>query len=652
MINKQKSKTIIYKNKNFIFYFVFFFIVAIFASIFYINVIQVISDTPEQDTKKQFEQINYYSHSLIYNEEISSKKIFEELQKIHPEILSFSILNESLEETSRIGDISFDYHLIKNETNLGNYQIFTNDDNFILTSDGTIKYSFKEIFKMFFDQNDIHSEYWYVFYCEDNLVAMKVQNIVSSSFYSKTRNDTTILAVTFLVFLIVSTTYFIIIQTKNSKIRQLLYYDNKIYCHNFDYFVEFGQKYLNKNLKSKKDNFVYSIINIKIEKFKNYEALNGYEKGKELLEAFNDTAKKYVFKNEILAYNEKSSFLLLLKTETLEQTEARTFSIINDFKNLYFNEKIFLSVGGCLALNLGEDIRELISNASLSRVKNLEYFLNTNNTKIICWYSNEMQDEAQWERMIENDMDKALANGDFKVYIQPKYHPLTQKLGGGEALIRWFHPEEGIISPGRFIPIFEKNGFINKIDDFMLTQVSQMQARWYKAKYPVVPISVNVSRVHFNNPDLAKHIAQIVDENECPRKLIEIELTESAFFDNKKLLLQTVLELKKMGFIISMDDFGSGYSSLNTLKELPLDIIKMDKDFFTNVTDTERSNAIISSTIKLAKKLKMKTVAEGIESKTQVEFLGYQGCDLIQGFVFSEPIPAEDFAKKEYEKNK
>ena len=259
-----------------------------------------------------------------------------------------------------------------------------------------------------------------------------------------------------------------------------------------------------------------------------------------------------------------------------------------------------------------------------------------------------MREEQVWERRVEDDMDRALAANEFKVYLQPKYSTKKEELSAAEALVRWIHPEFGFVSPAKFIPIFERNGFITKLDDYMLTEVSRLQATWMEQGKKLVPISVNVSRAHFTSPDLAEHICSIVDEYKVPHEFIELELTESAFFDDKQTLLDTVKKLKEFGFKVSMDDFGAGYSSLNSLKELPLDIIKLDAQFFRDIEDKKRADLIVCDTIKLAKKLGMQIVAEGIETREQVDFLAGQHCDLIQGFYFAKPLPVAEFEERAF----
>ena len=190
-----------------------------------------------------------------------------------------------------------------------------------------------------------------------------------------------------------------------------------------------------------------------------------------------------------------------------------------------------------------------------------------------------------------------------------------------------------------------------ELDDYMLTEVARQQAKWIAEGKKVVPVSVNISRVHFVREDLAEHICRIVDQFQVPHDVIELELTESAFFDDKSVLLNTIRKLKSYGFAISMDDFGSGYSSLNSLKELPLDVVKLDAGFFREEDEAGRGKLIVEDTISLAKKLHMKIVAEGIETREQVDFLASLNCDLIQGYYFAKPMPVSEFEERAFAEN-
>ncbi len=187
---------------------------------------------------------------------------------------------------------------------------------------------------------------------------------------------------------------------------------------------------------------------------------------------------------------------------------------------------------------------------------------------------------------------------------------------------------------------------ITEIDHYMLAHVAADQKRWLDAGFKCVPISVNVSRAHFIESDLAEQIRDIVDAATCPHELIEIELTESAFFDDKKALIETINRLKGYGFAVSMDDFGAGYSSLNSLKDMPLDVLKLDADFFRGTSDDGRGEIVVSEAIRLAKNLNMRIVAEGVEVKEQVDFLASEGCDMIQGYYYAKPMPGTDYEQR------
>ena len=249
----------------------------------------------------------------------------------------------------------------------------------------------------------------------------------------------------------------------------------------------------------------------------------------------------------------------------------------------------------------------------------------------MAFLSDALVEERKWIDTVVEKQQAALDNEEFVVYYQPKYNPRTDELSGAEALIRWESPEYGFVTPNRIIPIFEQNGFITEIDHYMITHVARDQKRWLDMGLKCVPVSVNVSRAHFIEETLAEQIRDMVDAEGCPHEYVEIELTESAFFDDKKAMLSTIGRLKSYGFAVSMDDFGSGYSSLNSLKDMPLDVLKLDAEFFRGEQGGDRGQI---------------TVAEGVEIKEQVDFLASQGCDMIQGYYYAKPEPGKAFEER------
>lgn len=409
---------------------------------------------------------------------------------------------------------------------------------------------------------------------------------------------------------------------------------------NKDWFVGKAQRSIKHSKRS------YALVQIRMEKYRNYCTSYGVKQGENLLELFSNALDRITDKKEISAHIEKSDFALLLNYDNEEQLNDRLIYIVNNLAAVRKNQHLTFVSGIAKVNSKNDDINALLTASSLAINSAEESNVN------IVWFNDSMKEEQVWERRIEDDMEKALANHEFQLYLQPKYSTKGEKLAAAEALVRWIHPVLGFISPGKFIPIFESNGFILKLDDYMLTAVAKQQAKWMAEGKELVPISVNVSRAHFTKDDLAEHICQIVDEYKVPHKYIELELTESAFFDDKAILLNTVKKLKGYGFAVSMDDFGAGYSSLNSLKELPLDVIKLDAEFFRGIDDINRANLIVGDTISLAKKLGMQIVAEGIETREQVDFLANQDCDLIQGFYFAKPLPINEFEERAYPEDK
>lgn len=256
------------------------------------------------------------------------------------------------------------------------------------------------------------------------------------------------------------------------------------------------------------------------------------------------------------------------------------------------------------------------------------------------------------EKHLEDIMETALENKEFVVFLQPKYHTQSETIGGAEALVRWKSENEGMIYPDEFIPLFEKNGFITQVDMFVFEEVCKTIRRWIDASLTPVKVSVNCSRVHFKNLDFLEHYSQIAKQYDIPKNLIEIELTESTVFEDVSALTHIINQIHLAGFGCSMDDFGSGYSSLNLIQDIPVDTLKLDKIFFqTTIRDISRTESVVGSIIAMSKALSMSTVAEGVEDRAQVDMLKRLDCDYIQGFYFAKPMPIDQFEKLAFGSN-
>lgn len=433
--------------------------------------------------------------------------------------------------------------------------------------------------------------------------------------------------------------------------------------HNFLSFQSTVTRILSSFFKRKNG---YVLVDFSLLKFPSYCSLYGSSEGDKLLYVIDKYLKSCLNNGEVHGRVANSDFILLIKLpeyDGQEKVDVRLKEMVAGFADAIRTipcrdkshviglKNVIIKVGAYIIPDTSTpewkerrkkknlDISQIYSKAGIAKKMLAD-------DESVKFYNHEMLEEEMWEQKVEDKMQEALEREEFSVYIQPKYEPSTKTLSGGEALVRWISPEDGFISPGRFIPIFEKTGFITKLDDYMISHTARLQSEWLAAGKKIVPVSVNVSRAHFAQPDLAEHIRDLVDEYPLPHNYIEIELTESAFFDDKEALLTTVRKLQEYGFEVSMDDFGAGYSSLNSLKDLPLNVLKLDAEFFRGEDSSERGEIVVSEAISLAKQLNMRVVAEGVEKKEQVDFLAQKKCDMIQGFYFDKPLPVDVYVTR------
>lgn len=524
-------------------------------------------------------------------------------------------------------------------------QIFSFEDGgFVVTEDIFSKIKYRNMLdaRNLFRENEnssvLHVKLWYAIPVNDLIVYVLNDVHVYSNDLLLPLISIMLVGFIIAVFTIYYLISFISVIVSMRRTSKIIYTDMVTGGDNWLSFVKKGTALLKKNRAGK---YRYAMLHLRLRKYRSFCTCFGVREGEALLEKFYYALKQKLNKKEALAHHENAEFGLLLTYTDEQQLHMRIFELEQALHAVMPNMKFYFGVG-VYRVEAGEkDVELLYNNAQLACE-----MLGEDAENQIAFFDVEMNRQKLWERKVEDDMERALVNREFQVYLQPKISTSEEKLAGAEALVRWIHPTEGFIPPNKFIPIFEQNGFILKLDDYMLESIARQQAEWIAQGRKIVPISVNVSRVHFTRTDLAEHITAIVDRYNVPHNVIELELTESAFFDDKKVLLDTVKKLRDAGFIISMDDFGAGYSSLNSLKELQLDVLKIDADFFRGTDSEERGMLIVSEVIDLAKKLNMKIVAEGIESREQVDFLAGQECDLIQGYFFAKPMAIDEFVAK------
>ncbi len=430
----------------------------------------------------------------------------------------------------------------------------------------------------------------------------------------------------------------------NEMLSDMAYYDSLTGLYNINKFKIAGEETLKQYT-----NLNFVVVKIDILNFKIVNEMFGFEIGDIVVQAVGNFIQRVREENgltigAVARVNSDEFILLDLAGENIDEGDKRTEMFEKAFneqiRDLLGNHRIEFRYGRYY-LDKGEtDINSAIEKANIAH-----RIAKTQKNNKTCNYDDVFKQRVLKETEIQNKMEAALRNQEFKVYLQPKYSLDTEKIVGAEALVRWQESDGRLIPPGEFIPLFERNGFVTKLDLYMFEHVCAMIKRRLAEGLRVVTVSVNFSRLHLLNDKFAEVLLEITSRYNIPRKHIEIELTESVIFDNEELLKKLLNDLHEAGFTLSMDDFGSGYSSLGLLKNLPVDVVKIDRSFFTDDMNKTRATAVIESVMLMAKKLGIQTVAEGVETKEHVNFLKEVGCDIVQGYYYAKPMPSDEFEK-------
>lgn len=383
----------------------------------------------------------------------------------------------------------------------------------------------------------------------------------------------------------------------------------------------------------KNSNLKHAFIQFDIKRFKLINESYGEETGSQLLYHITRQLKLYCNKNQVSVRLNGDIFMVVTpyeNTEDIYQIIDEIQKRISNFRNIKY-EFVF---GVYIVDDPTLEIRLMGDRAGIARTS-----IKNNAVKNIAFYDQNMLKAAHTRKFIESNMVSALKNQEFIIFLQPKFSISQEKAIGYEALVRWMHPERGIIPPGEFIPLFEENGFITKLDAYVWDCACQVLSDWIERGFEPMPISVNVSRAHLKNDNFIKTLDHLVEKYNIPKKLLELEITESTEGENTLRLTQ---EVKDHGYILLMDDFGSGYSSLNTLKSTKFDILKIDREFLSSFMNDERGKKIISHTISMSRDVGLDLIAEGVETNEQAIFLSDCGCDIAQGFYYAKPMPVQD----------
>ena len=406
-------------------------------------------------------------------------------------------------------------------------------------------------------------------------------------------------------------------------------YDRLTGLYSKEFFYQKVREYL---LENPDEN--YCIIASNIDNFKLINDVMGMQEGDFLLKKVAEIIKNMVGNTGFCGRFGADRFLIFQKhTQGMNNCEsAELEKLSRSFKNVVIRWGIYEITDRTVSVEQMCD-RALLA-ADIIKNQYHQYF---------AVYDDSIRSKLLREQAITSEMESALNEGQFKIYLQPKYSLRDKCMCGAEALVRWTHPEWGFMSPAEFIPLFEKNGFIPKLDQYVWEQVCIQLSKWKEEGYPLLPISVNVSRADVYYGNLIENIYELTQKHGVDPIWMHLEITESAYTENPDRIVSTVEELRRLGFIIEMDDFGSGYSSLNMLSQMSLDILKMDMKFIQNEISKPANQSFLSDVISMAHRVNLSVVAEGVETREQMNRLYAAGCDYVQGYFFAKPMSVEEY---------
>jgi len=424
----------------------------------------------------------------------------------------------------------------------------------------------------------------------------------------------------------------LLIEQKNEELRYLLDHDALTGLYNRSTFCRKTADFLRQNPEG-----TYNMVQFDIERFKVINELYGNFMGDRILLLIAEGLQKCLKSKGTYGRLEADHFAVCLPAGTEELQQVRD-QMEKSLASVKIEQKINLYYGVYTIEDRGMSVDLMCDRANLAlrTVKG-------NSNRAYAVYNDELHQVVLSEQQLTNSMEEALLQRQFEVYYQPVVDLNTGDVVSAEALVRWNHPEKGMVSPGFFIPFFEHNGFIIKLDAYIREEVCRNMMELRRRGLRNIPVSVNVSRLEFYDPNLCRSIIDLTERYRLEPQMMRLEITESAYTDNPQQLLAAMKELQNYGFQVLMDDFGSGYSSLNMLKDVPVDILKMDMKFLEDQGISGRGPEILASLVRMAKKLGMRTIAEGIETKEQGDFLRSVGCEYGQGYYYARPMPADSF---------
>lgn len=389
----------------------------------------------------------------------------------------------------------------------------------------------------------------------------------------------------------------------------------------------------------------YHVITLDIDKFKVINDLYGYDMGDKTIAFLGKILKENLAEKELIARSNADNFVIVKKSEDdyqirsyLDKIYGIIDSIINE-KSIHYH--LILKAGIYRIAASDKNLSSIIDKANLAK-RNINQIFESSYQ----FYDETMRRKNIEEKQLENDMEAALKDGEFCVYLQPQIDLRTGKIVSAEALVRWCSPQNGLIPPAKFIPVFERNGFITKLDAFVWEETIRTVSRWQNECKMVVPIAINLSRIDVQTEGMLEKLIDLMKEYQLDYQWIKTELTESICLENDTIIMEKLHQLNDAGFKIAIDDFGTGYSSFHLLKEMPIHILKIDKSFLEfDIHQESRHMVVLRDVINLGKHLELEIIMEGVETREQAELLESIGCDIAQGYYYSKPVTIDIFEK-------
>lgn len=443
------------------------------------------------------------------------------------------------------------------------------------------------------------------------------------------------------------------LQSSEEQLRYLAYHDDLTGLSNRQSFREHLQKFLTL---AKRDDYHVGVLFIDLDRFKRINDTLGHEFGDKLLAQVAKILLNNLRDCDLIARDAKESdvsevarlggdeFIVMLSkvsdTNDIAQVAQRIIdSVSKPIKIGQYEVAVTPSVGISVYPQDGEEGELLMKNADVAM-----YYAKERGRRCYKFYSDSLNARALERLQLEESLRAALVRDEFELYYQPQVDMKTETISSVEALIRWNHPTLGMVSPGEFIPIAEETGLIIEIGEWVMKTACAQAKQWMNEGLPACRMSINLSSVQFKRSALTETIKQIIEETGLPPEYLELELTESAVMTDVEQNIMRLRQLKDMGIKVAIDDFGTGYSSLSYLKKFPIDTLKIDRSFVTDLAENKEDEAIVKAIMALADTMNLEVIAEGVESKSQLAILRQYECELIQGFLFSRPLNKHDIA--------